>query len=80
MSRFFQLGLDLMDGDVGASQEAIKLLVSEASLSSVKDVSDRHVLTVLTSGPSRGLWTTEVNPLFQLITHSHVVDSALLEQ
>jgi hypothetical protein len=80
MGRFFQLGLDLMDGDVGASQEVIKLLVSEPGLSLIKDVSDRHIQAAHNNGPNATYWLTEVKPLFQLITHPRVVNSAVLEQ
>ncbi|KLJ12750.1 hypothetical protein EMPG_12257 [Blastomyces silverae] len=78
--RFFQLGLDLMDGDVGAAQEAINLLVSENGLSFIKDVSDRHILEADKGRSGVSFWDTEVKPLFQLITHPRVVDSAVLEQ
>ncbi|PGH03095.1 hypothetical protein GX51_04282 [Blastomyces parvus] len=78
--RFLQLGLDLMDGDVGAAQEAINLLNSEPGLSFIKDVSDRHILDVDNGRCGFSFWDTEVKPLFQLITHPRVVDSAVLEQ
>lgn len=70
-----------MDGDVGAAQEAIKLLASEPGLSLIKDVSDRHILqNGVVSVVGTSLWDTEIKPLFQLITHSRVIDSAVLEQ
>lgn len=69
-----------MDGDVGAAQEAIKHLASDEGLSFVKDVADRHILTAGNGGSKVALWASEVNPLFQLITHPRVVNSAVLEQ
>ena len=69
-----------MDGDVGAAQEAIKHLASECGLSFVKDVADRNILTAKNDFSRMTFWTSEVKPLFQLITHSRVVDSAVLEQ
>lgn len=69
-----------MDGDVGAAQEAIRLLATENGLSFIKDVIDRHMSMTshFTSGCQ--LWETEIKPLFQLVTHARVVDSAVLEQ
>ncbi|RMZ82490.1 hypothetical protein DV737_g2009, partial [Chaetothyriales sp. CBS 132003] len=80
VGRFFQLGWELMDGDVGASQETIKHLASDLGLSFVKDVADRHIPTANNTESRLPLWTSEVQPLFQLLTHSRVVDSAVLEQ
>ncbi len=80
MARFFQLGLELMDGDVGAAQEAIKLLAGEAGLSLIRVVSDRQIEEDPGATLGTGLWATELKPLFQLITHPRVVDSAVLEQ
>lgn len=80
VGRFFQLGLDLMDGDVGAAQEAIKHLASECGLSFVKDVTDRNIPTAENDRSRITFWTSEVKPLFQLISHPRVVDSAVLEQ
>lgn len=79
VGQFFSLALELMDGDVGAAQEAIKLLATETGLSFIKDVIDRHIsmASQLTSGCQ--IWETEIKPLFQLVTHARVVDSAVLE-
>ncbi|KAM7212047.1 hypothetical protein V8F06_012579 [Rhypophila decipiens] len=77
--RFFQLGLEMMDGDLGAAQEAIKLLVTEPGLSFIKTVSDRQ--PIMTSNPpSPILWRDAIRPLFKLLTHPRVIDSAVLEQ
>ncbi|KAK7402461.1 hypothetical protein QQX98_011788 [Neonectria punicea] len=79
-SRFFQLGLELMDGDVGAAQEAIKLLATDPGLAFVKAVTDRHIPATDGQAARITLWETEVKPMFALITHPCVVDSAVLEQ
>lgn len=68
-----------MDGDVGGAQEAIKLLAKETGLSFIKDVTDRHI-SLPQAATNTTLWTTEIEPLFHLITHPLVVDSAILEQ
>jgi hypothetical protein len=80
VSQFFSLALELMDGDVGAAQETIKLLATEAGLSFIKDVIDRHISMASHLSPGCQLWETEIKPLFQLVTHARVVDSAVLEQ
>ena len=69
-----------MDGDVGAAQETIKHLACEDGLLFVKDVADRHIPTANNDESRLTLWTSEVKPLFQLVTLSRVVDSAVLEQ
>ncbi|RTE80560.1 hypothetical protein BHE90_004938 [Fusarium euwallaceae] len=80
VGRFFQLGLELMDGDVGAAQEAIKLLATESGLAFIKAMADRHIPAAGDQASRITLWGTEVKPLFALITHPCVVDSAVLEQ
>ncbi|KAM0338468.1 hypothetical protein ACHAPU_011301 [Fusarium lateritium] len=78
-SRFFQLGLQLMDGDVGAVQDAIKLLAKDSGLAFIKALADVHIPQA-TYAAKTILWETEVKPLFALITHPRVIDSAVLEQ
>ncbi|KAJ4249160.1 hypothetical protein NW762_012495 [Fusarium torreyae] len=78
-SQFFQLGLDMMDGDVGAAQDTIKLLAKDAGLSFVKALAERHIPRADTVNTIT-LWETEMKPLFSLVTHPRVVDSAVLEQ
>jgi len=77
VARFFQLGLELMDGDVGTTQEIVRLLASEASLSFVKDITDRH-LPQLPILAGQRFWNTKLRPFFRLISHAHVVNSAIL--
>ncbi|KAL6854624.1 hypothetical protein J3F83DRAFT_477514 [Trichoderma novae-zelandiae] len=78
--QFFRLAVELMDGDVGGAQETIRLVVTEAGLSFIKDVIDRHISVDRISITGNRLWETEIKPLFQLVTHPRVVDSAVLEQ
>ncbi|KAG5661901.1 hypothetical protein KAF25_004140 [Fusarium avenaceum] len=78
-SRFFQLGLQLMDGDVGAVQDAIKLLAKDSGLAFIKALADVHIPQA-TYAAKTMLWEAEVKPLFALITHPRVIDSAVLEQ
>ncbi|KAL6921145.1 hypothetical protein FSST1_005171 [Fusarium sambucinum] len=79
VGQFFQLGLELLDGDIGAAQEAIKLLAKDSGLMFIKALTERHI-----AHPGNvnklALWESEVRPLFSLITHPRVVDSAVLEQ
>ncbi|KAG6083616.1 hypothetical protein E4U16_003878 [Claviceps sp. LM84 group G4] len=79
VSRFFVLALELMKGDVSSSQDVVKHVASGQGLLFVKDVVERHVNIANRTGPSISFWTTEIRPLFQLITHSRVTDSAVLE-
>lgn len=80
VSHFLSLAVELMDGDVGGAQETIRLLVTEAGLAFIKDVIDRHIPLDNISNTGNRLWETEIKPLFQLVTHPRVVDSAVLEQ
>ncbi|KAK3349872.1 hypothetical protein B0T25DRAFT_570473 [Lasiosphaeria hispida] len=69
VSHFFQLGLELVNGDPGPAQEAIKLSASNDGLLFIKDIADRHVHAAQAAGdrPGLRLWTTEIKPLFQLL-------------
>ncbi|KAG6118692.1 hypothetical protein E4U14_006416 [Claviceps sp. LM454 group G7] len=79
VSRFFVLALELMKGDISSSQEVVKHVASGQGLLFVKDVVERHVNIANRTGPSMSFWTTEIRPLFRLITHFRVTDSAVLE-
>nr|CEG05411.1 unnamed protein product [Fusarium clavum] len=79
VSRFFQLGLEMMDGDIGAVQDVIKLLAKDAGLAFIRTLADVHIPRADDSCKAT-LWETEVKPLFTLITHPRVVDSTVLEQ
>ncbi|KAF4955348.1 hypothetical protein FSARC_11882 [Fusarium sarcochroum] len=78
-SQFFQIGLEIMDGDVGAAQDTIKLLAKDAGLAFIKALAERHIPRVHMADRVT-IWETEVKPLFALVTHPRVLDSAVLEQ
>ncbi|KAH7139766.1 hypothetical protein B0J13DRAFT_638737 [Dactylonectria estremocensis] len=80
VSRVFELGLEIMDGDVGAAQDAVTDLAKEAGLGFIKAVSDRHIPAATTGLLELNLWITEVKPLFRLVTHAFMANSAVLEQ
>ncbi|CAG9977265.1 unnamed protein product [Clonostachys byssicola] len=69
-----------MSGDQGASQETIKALADDQGLKFIRDLADRHILKAQRDQSGLRLWVDEICPLFQLITHERVVDSAVLEQ
>ncbi|GKU06754.1 unnamed protein product [Fusarium langsethiae] len=79
VSQFFHLGLDLLNGDIGAAQEAIKLLAKDSGLAFIKALAERHIPQADNTG-KLAMWESEVKPLFSLITNPRVVDSAVLEQ
>ncbi|KAJ4415608.1 hypothetical protein N0V82_007242 [Gnomoniopsis sp. IMI 355080] len=80
MSQFFERGLNLMDGDMGASQEVVKLLGSHTGLNFVKAIVDQHISQATSDVAKLHLWQTQVSPFFRLITHPQMVDSNVLEQ
>lgn len=80
VGRFFGLALELMEGDLGASQETIRLLATDPGLNFIKAITDRHILEATTSQDKVNLWRMQISPLFRLITHPQAVDSNMLEQ
>ncbi|KAI1370891.1 hypothetical protein F4677DRAFT_339626 [Hypoxylon crocopeplum] len=78
--RFFILALELMEGDVGASQETVKLMAQEAGLDFLKGLIDRQIPDAKEKSTKVTLWLKQIRPLFQLLTHKRVVDSHVLEQ
>lgn len=80
MGRFFDLALELMDGDLGASQETIRRLATDAGLEFIKAVTDRNILEAVNFQSRVNLWRSQIGPLFRLVTHSRAVDSNVLEQ
>jgi len=69
----------MMDGDIGAVQDVIKLLAKDAGLAFIRTLADVHIPRADNSCKAT-LWETEVKPLFTLVTHPRVVDSTVLEQ
>lgn len=79
-TRFIQLGAELLSGDVGAVQDVIKHLATDAGLSFVRTLAERTIPTAYTFSSKLDTWKNQLQPLFQLMTHPSVVDSATLEQ
>ncbi|KAL1880751.1 hypothetical protein Daus18300_001365 [Diaporthe australafricana] len=69
-----------MDGDLGASQETIRRLSTDAGLEFIKAVTDRNILEAVDFQSRISLWRSQIGPLFRLVTHSRAVDSNVLEQ
>ncbi|KFA55661.1 hypothetical protein S40293_05294 [Stachybotrys chartarum IBT 40293] len=78
--RVFQLGLELMEGDVGTAQDVIKSLCSESGLRLIGKMAGQHAPEAQSHGDCLSFWDKEASPLFRLLTHPRVVDSAVLEQ
>ncbi|RYP92615.1 hypothetical protein DL770_001257 [Monosporascus sp. CRB-9-2] len=66
-------------GDVGAAQETIKLLAQEEGLSFIRYLAETQIPKEYDPYSKLDLWRTEVQPLFKLITHPKLLDSAVLE-
>ncbi|RYO80510.1 hypothetical protein DL762_007600 [Monosporascus cannonballus] len=77
--KFFQLAHDLMDGDVGAAQEAIKLLAQDEGLSFIRHLAETQIPKGHDRYSKLDLWHIEIQPFFKLITHPKLLDSAVLE-
>ncbi|KAI0505882.1 hypothetical protein F5B22DRAFT_626229 [Xylaria bambusicola] len=78
--RFFELAVKLIDGDLGASQETIKLLASEDGLAYIRLLIENHLAIATAGYAKQDVWFKLLQPLFTIITHHRVVDSAVLEQ
>lgn len=68
-----------MEGDIGATQEAVRLLVTEAGLNFVKAITDHHVNETSNDHTRLVVWDSLVTRLLQLLTHERLVDSNVLE-
>lgn len=77
---FFQLALQLMEGDVGASQTVIRLLAKDDGLGFICDIVEHYIPNTSHRDKRAELWHEQVRPLFNLVTHPRVIDSAVLEQ
>ncbi|KAI0380866.1 hypothetical protein F5Y04DRAFT_93270 [Hypomontagnella monticulosa] len=78
--RFFKLALELMEGDIGASQETVKLMAQESGLGFIKNLIDRQIPEATANLTKARLWQNQIEPLFHVLTHPRVVDSNVLEQ
>ncbi|KAI0468176.1 hypothetical protein F4859DRAFT_524665 [Xylaria cf. heliscus] len=79
LARFFQLGLVLVEGDLGILQETVKLLASEGGLLSIRELVEYHIPLCRTDAHRHELWRTCVRPLFAMMTETRVIRSTLLE-
>ncbi|KAI0190325.1 hypothetical protein F4808DRAFT_476549 [Astrocystis sublimbata] len=79
-NRFFSLTAKLVDGETGALQEAVRLLADEDGLAYVRSMTERHIPNSTGSDDMQSIWANQLYPLFVLLTHQRVADSALLEQ
>ncbi|KAI0013665.1 hypothetical protein F4779DRAFT_625159 [Xylariaceae sp. FL0662B] len=70
---------EVIDSDIDASQDTIKKLATDGGLVYIRDVAERCVDTRQGS-PALQLWLSQLQPLFKLLIHPRIVDSALLEQ
>lgn len=68
-----------MSGDPGAAQEVIKQFAQDDGLSYVRYLIERQIPEAVAQEARRDIWTTEVHPLLEFITHPTVVDSAVFE-
>lgn len=78
VSRFFELALHLMDDDIGASQQAVKKLASEAGLAFVKAVTDWHIQELAEIDDyffKTALLREQISPLLHPLIHPRLVDS-----
>ncbi|KAL2285257.1 hypothetical protein FJTKL_08217 [Diaporthe vaccinii] len=80
IGRFFELALELMDGDLGASQETIRKLATDPGLEFIKEVAEGSIPEAVGSEAKINLWKSQIKPLFDLVTHPRFVDSNVLEQ
>lgn len=78
LSRFFQIGSKLIDTEAGVRQAVIITLDSEDGLRRVGQlVSQEYDYESL---EKEDIFTEQINPLFQILTHPEVLASALNEQ
>ncbi|KAI1205905.1 uncharacterized protein F4807DRAFT_246245 [Annulohypoxylon truncatum] len=78
--RFFKLALELMEGDIGVSQETVKLMAQESGLEFIKNLTDRQILEATDKSTKNRLWLNQIQPMFLVLTHTRVIDSNVLEQ
>ncbi|KAI0973338.1 hypothetical protein F4678DRAFT_24984 [Xylaria arbuscula] len=79
-NRFFELAAKLIDGDLGGCQETVKLLAGEDGLPFIRSLVEKHIPQATGGYDKQDIWTKQLQPLFAIITHQRVADSAVLEQ
>ncbi|KAI8964905.1 hypothetical protein F5Y11DRAFT_58985 [Daldinia sp. FL1419] len=78
--RFFTLALELMEGDIGASQETVRLMAQDSGLGFIKKLVEQQIPLATSNLTRAHLWKSQIRPLFEVLTHPRVVDSNVLEQ
>ncbi|KAI1391377.1 uncharacterized protein F4822DRAFT_183775 [Hypoxylon trugodes] len=78
--RYFKLALELMEGDIGASQATVKLMATDDGLGFIKDLIERQIPQAIDRPTKIRLYLNQIQPMFQVLTHTRVVDSNVLEQ
>ncbi|KAI5928601.1 hypothetical protein F4810DRAFT_12223 [Camillea tinctor] len=78
-TRFFPVAFQLIDGDLDSSKNVIRQLAGDDGLPYIGDLAGRCV--EMPVGMSiADLWKNQLRPLFKLINHRRIVESASLEQ
>ncbi|KAI1335495.1 hypothetical protein F5Y15DRAFT_409082 [Xylariaceae sp. FL0016] len=78
--RIFPLALQLVEGDLDSFQASFKKLASEAGLSFIRYLAKRCSEVSKFDITELRLWNNQIQPLFKLLSHPRVIDSAILEQ
>ncbi|KAI0189092.1 hypothetical protein EV127DRAFT_366835 [Xylaria flabelliformis] len=79
LARFFQLGLTLVEGDLGVLQETVKRLASDGGLLSIRELIECHIPLCRSNTQRLDLWRKCVRPLFTMLANARVTRSTLLE-
>ncbi|KAI3325376.1 hypothetical protein HD806DRAFT_446443 [Xylariaceae sp. AK1471] len=79
LGQFFQIGLTLVEGDLGVLQETVKLLASEGGLLSIRELIECRIPLCRSDAARIELWRQCVRPLFAMLTEKKVTHSTLLE-
>lgn len=62
------------------AQETVQLLAKDQGLAVIRELADRRLPTALGDAYKKAMWQDELLPLFRILAHPRVVDSAILEQ
>ncbi|KAI1492178.1 hypothetical protein F5X96DRAFT_413793 [Biscogniauxia mediterranea] len=77
--RFFHLAFQLIDGDLDSSKDVIRQLAGDDGLLYIRDLADRCAQMPADMSIA-DLWQNQLKPLFKLVNHDRIVESASLEQ
>ncbi|PGH32819.1 hypothetical protein GX50_04359 [[Emmonsia] crescens] len=76
---FFQQALILIHQDPALMQEVVMLLATEGGLQRINEIA-RQDLEALSKGPAADVFSLQIQPLYQLMSHPNILTSAILEQ